>query len=464
MEKFYRGLDPITQSIVNNASDGEAGYSADIGQLAANISLLINKFDENQAKKVNVFEDTSGNYNNNNNNFGNRSSNPNIPPKGQSNDQGSLRVEAMLEKVLENQTKFEKTLSWLTEIVRSHTVAIQNLNSKMRDIFREQHPPKMERLSSDTILNPKNGGGSVDHVFAISTRSGKILQSAKKKIVDLDPINEVEEVQSNTPIIVDEVPSEEKVVDIPLVKNKEDAKFEKFYDQLKQLSLNFPFLDDVKEMPDFAKYLKDLLTKKKMVQYETVSLTHTVSSIISTTNVQKKGDPRAFTIPCSVGYYDFARALCDNGASINLMPLAIYKKSGLGMPRPTTMRLQMADRSIKRPVGVVDDFLVRVGKFMFPVDFFILDYVVDWDIPIILERPFLDTRRELMDLKKNEFRYRDYEKSSYEFRYQAYESAALYKERMKHYHNKKIIKREFYKGYPVLLYNSRLKLLPSMLK
>ena len=85
--------------------------------------------------------------------------------------------------------------------------------------------------------------------------------------------------------------------------------------------------------------MKDLLTKKKTVQHETVSLTHTVSSIISTTTVQKKGDPGAFTIPCSVGHHDFARALCDNGASINLMPLAIYKQSGLGMPRPTTMRL-----------------------------------------------------------------------------------------------------------------------------
>ncbi|XP_059295613.1 uncharacterized protein LOC132048950 [Lycium ferocissimum] len=311
-----------------------------------------------------------GNYNNNNNNFGNRSSNPYIPPKRQSNDQGSSRVETMLEK--------------------------------MRDISRRQHPPKKGGLSSDTILNPKNGGGSVDRVFAISTWSGKILQSDKKKI-----------------------PSEEKVADIPesskvadenskqtvkgdlryltqlfkskppfpqrLVNKKEDAKFEKFYDQLKQLSLNFPFLDVVKEMPGFAKYLKDLLTKKKTVQHEIVSLTHIVSSIISTTIIQ---------------YHDFARALCDNGASINFMPLAIYKQSGLGMPRPTTMRLQMADRSIKRPVGMVDDVLVRVGKFMLPTDFVILDCAVDRDIPIIFGRPFLATGRALMDSEKNEIKFR----------------------------------------------------------
>ncbi|XP_059295679.1 uncharacterized protein LOC132049023 [Lycium ferocissimum] len=136
-----------------------------------------------------------------------------------------------------------------------------------------------------------------------------------------------------------------------LVKKKEDAKFEKFYDQLKQLSLNFPFLDTVKEMPDFT------------------------------------------------------NALCDNGTSINLMPLTIYKQSGLGRPRPTTMRLQMADRSIKRPVGEADHALVRVGKFMLPADFLILDCAVDRNIPIILERPFLSTGRALMDSEKNEIKF-----------------------------------------------------------
>ncbi|XP_059285698.1 uncharacterized protein LOC132039172 [Lycium ferocissimum] len=159
-------------------------------------------------------------------------------------------------------------------------------------------------------------------------------------------------------------------------------------------------------MPDFAKYLKDLLTKKITVQHETVSLTHTVSSIISTTTVQKKGDPGAFTIPCSVGHHDFSRALCENGVSINLMPLVIYKQSGLGMPRPTTMRLQMADRSIKKPVGMVDDVLVRVGKFMLPIDFVILDCAVDRDISIILGRPFLATGRALMDSENNEIKFR----------------------------------------------------------
>ncbi|XP_075084995.1 uncharacterized protein LOC142168235 [Nicotiana tabacum] len=103
-------------------------------------------------------------------------------------------------------------------------------------------------------------------------------------------------------------------------------------------------------MPNFAKYLKKLITKKKTTKNKVVNVTHRVSSIIATTVVQKKEDPRAFTIPCTIGMRHFARALCDNGASINLMPLAIYKQWGLGMPRSTSLRLQMAHRLIKRLV------------------------------------------------------------------------------------------------------------------
>ncbi|XP_070002450.1 uncharacterized protein LOC142165972 [Nicotiana tabacum] len=147
----------------------------------------------------------------------------------------------------------------------------------------------------------------------------------------------------------------------------------------------------------FPKYLKDLITKKKTKTNEGVNVTHWVSSIIATTTVQKKEDPGAFTIPCTIRAHDFARALCDNRSSVNLMPLAIYNQVGLGMPRPTSMRLQMADHSIKRPVGIVDDVLVKMGKFHLPADFVILDCAIDKEIPIILGRPFLASERELTD-------------------------------------------------------------------
>ncbi|XP_075099282.1 uncharacterized protein LOC142176112 [Nicotiana tabacum] len=121
---------------------------------------------------------------------------------------------------------------------------------------------------------------------------------------------------------------------------------------------------------------------------------------------QKMSDPGSFTIPCTIGIYAFANALCDLGASINLMPLAIYTKLGIGRARLTSILLQLADRMVKRPTGILDDVLVQVGKFVFPADFVILDYQVDEEIPIILGRPFLATGRALIDCETIELKMR----------------------------------------------------------
>ena len=88
-----------------------------------------------------------------------------------------------------------------------------------------------------------------------------------------------------------------------------------------------------------------------------------------------------FTIPCTVRSLHFAKALWELRASINLMPLSIYKKLGLGDPKPTAMRLLMADRIVKRPIGIRYDVLVEVETFIFPADFVILDCEVDVEVP-----------------------------------------------------------------------------------
>ncbi|XP_070013907.1 uncharacterized protein [Nicotiana sylvestris] len=121
---------------------------------------------------------------------------------------------------------------------------------------------------------------------------------------------------------------------------------------------------------------------------------------------QKMWDPGSFTIPCTIGSYAFAKALCDLGASINLMPLVVYTKLGIGRARLTSMLLQLADRTVKRPTGILDDVLVQVGKFVFPADFVILDCQVDEEIPLILGRPFLATRRALIDCETGELKMR----------------------------------------------------------
>ncbi|XP_070002473.1 uncharacterized protein [Nicotiana sylvestris] len=117
----------------------------------------------------------------------------------------------------------------------------------------------------------------------------------------------------------------------------------------------------------------------------------------------KLEDPGTFTIPCTIGIADFAKALCDHRASINLMPYSVFTTLGIGKPRPISMRLQMVDRTMKRPLGIIDDVLVQVDKYILPADFVILDCEVDYEVPIILGRPFLATGKALVDVEAGEF-------------------------------------------------------------
>ncbi|XP_049349302.1 uncharacterized protein LOC125813870 [Solanum verrucosum] len=152
--------------------------------------------------------------------------------------------------------------------------------------------------------------------------------------------------------------------------------------------------------------MKDLVTKKRAVSIDLTDNVHHCSAIATRCMVQKKEDPGAFTIPCTIGSIEFAKALCDLGTSINLMSLAIYKQLGLGVPKPTTMRLMMADRSVKRPLGILCNVLVKVDTFIFLADFVILDCKVDFEVPIILGRPFLAMRRALVDVERGELKFR----------------------------------------------------------
>ena len=111
-------------------------------------------------------------------------------------------------------------------------------------------------------------------------------------------------------------------------------------------------------------------------------------------------DPGSFTIPCIIEGVEIQKALYDSGASINLMPLSVAKQLSLGELIPTTITLQMADRSMVKPEGVLEDVLVTVGKFVFPVDFIILDMEEDSQVPLLLGRPFLASGAALIDMQK----------------------------------------------------------------
>ncbi|XP_024963864.1 uncharacterized protein LOC112504144 [Cynara cardunculus var. scolymus] len=156
-------------------------------------------------------------------------------------------------------------------------------------------------------------------------------------------------------------------------------------------------------MPSYAKFLKDILSKKKkLTEYETVALTEGCSALLTNSIPPKLKDPGSFTILCSIGGKEIGKALCDLGASINLMPLSVFNNLGIGEARPTTVTLQLANKSIAYPKGKIEDVLVQVDKFIFPANFIILDFEADKDIPIILGRPFLATGRTLIDVQKGE--------------------------------------------------------------
>ena len=133
-----------------------------------------------------------------------------------------------------------------------------------------------------------------------------------------------------------------------------------------------------------------------------MSLTATGSAVIQKTLPEKMQDPGSFTIPYKIGDADMGKALCDSGASINLMPLAVAKRLSLGELTPTSMTLQMVDRTLAHPEGILEDVLIKVGNFVFLVDFVVINIEEDKQVPLLLGRPFLATRATLIDVKKGE--------------------------------------------------------------
>ena len=157
------------------------------------------------------------------------------------------------------------------------------------------------------------------------------------------------------------------------MKSKFDSQFTKFLELFKKLHINIPFFDDLEKMPSYVKFMKDILAKKrKLGEYETVALSKEYSAILQKNFPPKLKNLSSFIVPCVVGSSIFKKALCDLGASINLMSLSIVKKISLGEARSTTVTLQLADRSLTHPPGMIEDVLVKVDKFIFPTYFIIL--------------------------------------------------------------------------------------------
>ena len=173
---------------------------------------------------------------------------------------------------------------------------------------------------------------------------------------------------------------------------------------LRQVKVNIPLLDMIKQVPTYAKFLKDLCTVKRGLNVDKKAfLTEQVSAIIQCKTPVKYKYLGCPTISVNIGGSCIEKALLDLGASVNLLPYLMYKQLGLGELKPTSITLSLVDRSIKIPKWTVEDVLIQVDKFYYPVDFVVLDTepaVTGANyVPIILRRPFLATSNAIINCR-----------------------------------------------------------------
>ncbi|XP_074287795.1 uncharacterized protein LOC141612946 [Silene latifolia] len=298
----------------------------------------------------------------------------------------------------------------------------------------ETHVAQISQQLSQLAQNPgKFPGNTVNprEMNAVFLRSGKQLEEVEKspkwkrkrvtnEVVKEHPVEIVveksKEVEMVDPPKQDEPiatkakectpPPREYVAPVPfpqrLARPRIEKKYEKFVEILKGMNVTIPFLDMITEIPSYGKFLKELVTlKKKNGEVQTINLSKECSAILTHTNKlpNKLEDPGSFSIPCSIQGVAIKRALCDLGASVSLMPLSIFKRLDLGDLKPTRVSLQLADRSVKFPIGVIEDVPLVVGKLVIPCDFFVMDMPEDYNVPIILGRPCLATGRAMIDVK-----------------------------------------------------------------
>lgn len=325
-----------------------------------------------------------------------------VPPK---KADWELAIEAMA-------TNMNSLTQETRDAQKNTRASIKNLEIQVGQIAQQLSQRAPGNLPSYTVTNPRNQ----ENVNMVTTRSKKLEESKSPKVtqdggVSSPELVEVEvDVRDTIPTHDVEEPENKKKDDLPkpqiklpfpqrLKKEKDEKSFGKFIEIFKKLQINIPFAEALEQMPTYAKFMKDIISRKRTIGDEDVTLTEQCSAILQRKIPKKLKDPGSVTIPCTIGDRTFKKALIDLGASVSLMPLSIYKKLGIGRVRDTNMTLQFADKSFKYPYGIVEDVLVKVDKFIFPVDFVVLEMEEDDDIPLILGRPFLQTGRCLIDLE-----------------------------------------------------------------
>ncbi|GJW31496.1 reverse transcriptase domain-containing protein [Tanacetum coccineum] len=336
-----------------------------------------------------------------------------------------------------SKTDFERYVTANDAVLRNMQNQGQNLQSQMANLtdmlskFVTANTASTSgsgTLPGNTVTNPK------EDLKGITTRSGVTIQGPKAVNHDAEvtkdtmpPANNgstedvqppVVQIQSRNPnpepnvapVVAPVVtPVPKASIPFPSRRNDERRKekandqIEKFYEIFRDLSFEISFTDALMLMPKFASTLKTLIgNKEKLSELARTPLNENCSAVILNKLPKKLGDPGRFLIPCEFTGITTCNALADLGASINLMPYSVWNNLSLPELTPTCMTLELADRSITKPIGIAEDVFVNVGKFQFPADFVVVDFEPDPRVPLILGRCFLKTSHALIDVYEGE--------------------------------------------------------------
>nr|XP_027086604.1 uncharacterized protein LOC113708340 [Coffea arabica] len=317
---------------------------------------------------------------------------PRPPPPPQSGSSTEEMLKQMMTTMAQNQQRTED---------------IRNQIGQMATRINRLESQNQGKLPSQPELNPKN-------VSAMTLRSGKEIQGPEPVIPkdkDEEKIeNELEREDSNgadpkvlpDPIIT--VKTNPPPFPSRLEKSKKQDKEKEILEVFRKVEINIPLLDAIKQVPKYAKFLRDLCVNRRRLRGdERVIVGKNVSAVLQRKLPPKCGDPGMFTIPCKIGNTVIRRAMLDLGASINVMPKSIYASLKLGPLKETGIIIQLADRTNAYLDGLVEDVLVKVNDLVFPADFYVLDMDDDHSpdpSPLLLGRPFMSTAQTKIDVNK----------------------------------------------------------------
>jgi hypothetical protein len=255
-----------------------------------------------------------------------------------------------------------------------------------------------------------------EYLKVVITRSEKTMAEPEAKSKKMDPTDLVEEEEKAEAEVEAELrPKKEEenlgkaspkdISDTHLLsfpcqakKHVEDEKFSRFVEVIRRIYVHIPMLDEM-QVPTYARYLKDILNQKRPVpKIDMVVFAERCSAAILDGLPDNMGDPGVPTFSCMIGTQKFGQALCDIRASVSIVPKIIYDQLNHDFLVPTSMHLQLGNQSIRHPVRIVEDILVRIRNSFLPVDFVVLKMDVCRQTPLILGRPFLSTDGATIDV------------------------------------------------------------------